>query len=136
MGSEKRQSRRCCGSRGNWSGFNIAAMVVGFVLFWPVGLLVLFWIITGRNVRELPAAMQNIWARFFGNWGSEGFAANDNIVFNEFQQTQHDRIAEIKREIRERSKRFDEFRADAKRRADEAEFNQFMSSAPTSDANG
>lgn len=138
MGSERRQSRfrsGGCRRQGNWSGINIAAMVVGFVFFWPVGLVVLFWIMTGRNVRDLPAAVQSIWARFFGNWGSERMSANDNIVFNEFQQTQYDRIAEIKGEIRDRAKRFDDFRNDAKRRADEAEFNQFMASAPTAESN-
>ncbi len=124
-----------CGGQGNWSAVNIAAMVVGFVIFWPVGLMVLFWILSGRHVRDLPSAVQGIWARFFGNWGSERGFGSDNVVFDEYQQTQYDRIAEIKTEIRERARRFEEFRADARRRADEAEFNQFMSSAPSSDAN-
>ena len=44
-GLNRNESRRfrkggCC-SKGNWSGFNIAAMVIGFVLFWPLGLVVL-----------------------------------------------------------------------------------------------
>ena len=56
-----------------------------------------------------------------------------NSVFNAFQQTQHDRISEIKEEIRDRARRFSEYRADAQRRADEAEFNQFMSNKPSTD---
>ena len=105
------------------------------MFFWPVGLVVLFWILSGRNVRDLPGVVQSVWARFFGNWGSERGFGSDNVVFDEYQQTQYDRIDEIKMEIRERARRFDDFRADAKRRADEAEFNQFMASAPASDAN-
>jgi hypothetical protein len=54
-------------------------------------------------------------------------------VFNTYQNTQYDRIREIKEEIRARAKRFSEFRADVKRRADEEEFNQFMSNAPERD---
>lgn len=61
-------------------------------------------------------------------------ASSDNVVFDEFQQTQYDRIREIKDEIKERSRRFAEFRARARRRADEAEFNEFMSEAPPRDA--
>lgn len=61
-----------------------------------------------------------------GNESSE----SDNSLFNEFQQTQYDRIREIKEEIKDRSNRFNEYRADAKRRADEEEFNNFMSSSP------
>jgi|GEM_PF-5125446 len=46
--------------KGNWSGRNIAAMVVGFVLFWPLGLVLLYWNITGRDVKDLPAAARGM----------------------------------------------------------------------------
>jgi len=124
---------RCSGAFGKgvgrsakWSGINIAAMVVGFVFFWPVGLVVLFWIMSGRQVQELPGAIREQWARMFGHDGSSAEAV-DNVVFNEYQQTQYDRIREIKEEIKSRSTRFTEFRMNAKRRADQEEFNQFMS---------
>ena len=132
-----RSRGQCCGNwgrRGNWSGLNIAAMVVGFILFWPIGLFILYWIVTGRNVRELPQGIRHQWSKVSGNWrGSDGFSQHggtENVVFNEFQQTQYDRIREIKDEIKERARRFGEFRADAKRRADEEEFNRFMTDAP------
>jgi hypothetical protein len=134
-----RSRGRCCGgwSKGaNWSGINIAAMVVGFVLFWPVGLFILYWIVTGRDVRELPQWIHRQWSKVRGMWnGDEGFSKderNGNVVFNEFQQTQYDRIREIREEIKERSRRFAEFRTNAKRRADEEEFNRFMADAPGS----
>lgn len=117
------------GRKGSWTGFNIAAMVVGFVFFWPVGLVVLYWIIRGRDVRDLPQAARQKWSQFFGG-GSGRSGHSDNVVFNEYQQTQYDRIREIKEEIRERQRRFGDFRADIKRRGDEEEFNRFMSSTP------
>lgn len=132
-----RSRDHCCGSwgkQGNWSGFNIAAMVLGFVFFWPVGLFLLYWIISGRSVKDLPQGIRNQWSRMTGNWsGNDSFnksGHNENTVFDEFQQTQHDRIHEIKEEIKVRLRRFGEFRSNAKRRADEEEFNQFMSDAP------
>jgi len=60
-------------------------------------------------------------------------STNGNSVFDEFQQTQYDRIAEIKEEIKERARRFNEFRMDAKRRAEQEEFSQFMASHPDTD---
>ena len=129
-----RHNRQRCG--GNWSGLNIAAMVVGFVLFWPVGLFVLFWIITGRDVQELPDAIRGLWSRVDDVWrgnGSDSRATTENVVFNEFQQAQYERIREIKDEIKARARRFRDFRAKAKRHADEEEFNQFMSDAPAKD---
>lgn len=131
--SEGRSRGYCCGnwgSRGNWSGLNIAAMVVGFMVFWPIGLYILYWIIKGRSVKELPQGIREQWSRMTGSWHGNGGGLSDNVVFNEFQQTQYDRIREIKDEIKKRARRFADFRANAKRRADEEEFNRFMDEAP------
>ena len=128
------RSHCCWKGGGNWSGLNIAAMVFGFILFWPIGLFILFWIITGRSVQELYRWTRKQWGKLTENWNDgDGFVTagrTDNVVFNEYQQTQFDRIREIKDEIKERSSRFADFRANAKRRADEEEFNRFMSDSP------
>jgi hypothetical protein len=128
------QSWSCSGAghygSGKWSGMNIFVMVAGFVFFWPVGLVVLFWILSGRHVRDLPAAVKQQWRKVFGGSGGS-VAHSDNSVFNAYQQTQYDRISEIKEEIRSRARRFRDYRADAKRRADEEEFNQFMANNPS-----
>lgn len=139
----ERRGRGMCQSKGKWSPFNIVAMVLGFVVFWPIGLVLLFWILSGRDVRDLPAAIQRKWQAFsqqsrvglHRRGGSDN--AMDNTVFNAYQQTQWDRVREIEGEIRDRAKRFMDFRADAKRRADEkefSEFREFMNSQPTADA--
>lgn len=118
----------------NWSGINIAAMVAGFMLFWPIGLFMLFWILIGRDAKAIPATIRQLWSKVTGFWeGHDGPQAHDsteNVVFNEFQQTQYERIREIKDELKERARRFRDFRANSRRRADEEEFNQFMSDAP------
>jgi len=131
---ERAAGKNC--KKSQWSCMNIVGMVLGFILFWPVGLVILFWILSGRNVQELPAAIKRKWAEMFG--GSKAMVSSDvddsgNSVFNAFQQTQYDRISEIKEEIRDRARRFAEYRDDAKRRADEAEFNQFMANKPSTD---
>jgi len=122
-----RSGRRA--GKSNWTGLNIAVMVVSFVFFWPAGLVVLFWILAGRNVMDLPAAIKQKWDELRGS--SHSFTFNSsNVVFNEFQQTQYDRINEIKHEIKMRSERFKEFRSDAQRRADKEEFDRFMANSP------
>lgn len=123
-------NRGCC-VKGNWSGMNIAAMVIAFVLFWPVGLIVLYWNIKGRDVRDLPAAVQSKWFSMVGSKRNKE-SGSGNSVFNEFQQTQYDRISDIKEEIKNRARSFKEYRSDAKRREDEKEFKDFMSSNPDS----
>lgn len=123
------------GEKGNWSPMNIGAMVVGFVFFWPIGLVLLYWNIKGRDVRDLPGTIKEKWADMRGRKCKSEAAGSDNSLFNEFQQTQYDRIREIKEEIKERARRFQDFRADAKRRADEEEFNQFMANNPDRNSN-
>lgn len=119
---------------GNWSAANIAAMVIGFVVFWPVGLLILFWNISGRDIRDLPAMIRRKWSAVFGGTtgvnGRYAYSSSENSVFDEYQDTQYDRIKEIKEEIKHRAERFREFRSNARRRAEEKEFNDFMSSNP------
>lgn len=132
-------SRSRCrrGHEGNWSGINIAAMVAGFVLFWPIGLFILFWILIGRDVKALPENIRQQWSKVTGLWeacdGRQTQHASENVVFNEFQQTQYERIREIKDELKARARRFREFHENSRRRADEEEFNQFMSDAPQRD---
>lgn len=116
----------------HWSGINIAAMVFGFVFFWPVGLFVLFWILSGRQATELPRAARNLWASMTGRSPAMR-SSSDNSVFDEYQQTQWDRISEIKDEIRSRAERFNEWRSNAQRRKDQEEFDRFMSSNPGAD---
>ncbi len=125
-----RHSRKGCCKRGHWSGMNIAAMVIGFVLFWPVGLLLLYWNISGRDVKDLPGTIQEKWSEMFNGsfFRTKKDSQGENSVFDEFQQTQYDRITEIKEEIKNRAHSFKDFRSEAKRRADEAEFKEFMSS--------
>ncbi|MEE9444235.1 MAG: DUF2852 domain-containing protein [Cocleimonas sp.] len=124
----RRSGKGCC-AKGNWSGMNIAAMVIGFLLFWPVGLVVLYWNISGRDVRDLPSTVQEKWSTLFNTKRHKG-SNSENSIFDEFQQTQYDRISEIKEEIVARARSFRDFRSDAKRRKDEVEFKDFMSSSP------
>jgi hypothetical protein len=133
-GPYERRSRGGCCSRGNWSAMNIAAMVLGFVFFWPLGLAVLFWIISGRSVKDIPEAVQTKWSSMFGgSFGrgrGQGNLNSENSVFDDFQQTQYDRISEIKEEIKNRARSFRDFRSSARRRAEEKEFRDFMAGNP------
>lgn len=123
-----------CGG-GHWSGMNIAAMVLGFIIFPPLGFAVLVWALLGRPVQELPGWVRDKWHQYFGAGRAISSGDSDNVIFNEYQQTQYDRIQEIKDEIRRRADAFRSFRFDAKRRKDQQEFDDFMSTSPDSGPN-
>jgi len=130
-------SHKGCCTKGNWSGINIAAMVIGFVVFWPIGLFLLYWNISGRNVKDLPGSIQEKWSAMFNGsfyrTKKHRDSQSENSVFDEYQQTQYDRVTELKQEIKNRDRSFRDFRSDAKRRADESEFKEFMSSDRSKD---
>lgn len=108
---------------------NIAGMVLGFIIFWPIGMVMLFWILSGRDVVDLPGAVRQKWLHYrSGDHRLNG--SSDNVVFNEYQQTQQDRIREIEEEMRKREESFRTYRASASRRKDRAEFDDFMSEGP------
>ncbi len=113
-----------------WTAVNITAMVLGFVLFWPIGLVMLFWILSGRDVAELPGAIRQKWRWYKGEHSRDFSGTTDNVVFNEYQQTQRDKIREIEEEISTLEERFRTYRANAQRRKDRAEFEDFMSESP------
>jgi hypothetical protein len=115
---------------GHWSGANIAAMVLGFVVCPPLGFVVLAWTIMGRPIEDLPAWVRDKWRQFFRGGNARPHDDSDNIVFDEYQQTQYDRIHEIKEEIKNRAKAFRAFRFNARRRKDQQEFEEFMASNP------
>jgi hypothetical protein len=74
--------------------------------------------------------VRNKWVQIFRNNSAGVHNDSENIVFNEYQQTQYDRIREIKEEIKKRAIAFHSFRFDAKRRKDQEEFDEFMASKP------
>ena len=37
-------------SRGRWTALNIVLMIIGFAVFWPLGLAMLAWIIWGDQI--------------------------------------------------------------------------------------
>ena len=125
-----------------WSAPNVLGVVVGFVVFGPLGLFVLGWVLSGREVLALPGAARRAWHALFGGPDGDGLfggagrapfaerSRTGNVVFDDYQRTQHERIREIRQEIAMRSRRFAEFRTAARRHADEAEFERFMASAP------
>ncbi len=123
---------RMCG-KGHWSGANIAAMVIGFIIFPPIGLAVLVWTILGHPIQEFPGWVRDKWKQVFRSRKEGPNGNTGNSVFNDFQQTQYDRIQEIKEEIRKRAEAFRAYRDNLKHRQDQQEFDDFMSAKPDKD---
>ena len=127
--------RRCKG--GGWRGVEIAAMVLGFIFVWPVGLAYLFYLLMRKRAdrdddwsrakewfsnmrhREWPTS-----GRMSGGFG--GMRRTGNIAFDEYRQAELDRLEAERRRLVEEEREFGEFLHNLRRAKDRDEFDRFM----------
>ena len=125
---------------GGWTPWNvpkpvlIAAMVLGFILFWPIGLAVLaFMIGSGRIGRrwarrwgmEPGAGPQRGYERGWSGWCHESRAApSGNSAFDEYR-------VETLRRLEQEQQDFAAFLERLRFAKDKSEFDQFMSDRRT-----
>ena len=108
----------------------ITAMIVGFVLWWPVGLGVLAYLIwSGRMGCGNKKAWREYFtdeARRFGG-GMSAFSSTGNRAFDDYRQ-------ETLRRLEEEATEFQSFLQRLRHAKDKAEFDQFMAERRNSPA--
>ena len=118
----------------------IAVMVLGFILFWPLGLAILAYMIwsgrmgCGRHGdmthwrRHMADRLERKWER----WGREmrgGFHSSGNRAFDEYRDETLKRLEEEQREFREFLERL-------RKAKDKEEFDAFMAERRSRPAEG
>lgn len=105
----------------------IAAMVLGFFVFWPIGLAILAYMIwSGRmgcarngDLTRWQARMAETWERNRGGWTRRHGFSSGNAAFDEYRQQTLRRLEEEEREFRDYLERLRMAR-------DREEFDRFM----------
>jgi hypothetical protein len=139
------RSGSCCGwksgshGRTRWSALEIVAMVGGFIIFWPLGLLALF--LKWKNKEMWPGAAEgtlpftglfskrpSMPSGSFKGFGFGGFSgpSSGNSAFDAYKRQQLDRLEEERRKLDDEQREFHAYLkrlADAK---DKDEFDRFM----------
>ena len=126
--------RRCGGGfKSRWSPWEVGAMVAGFVVFWPLGLLALFLKWKNGEMWRGAADSKAPWSGFkapdFSGWkttGSYGFSGSGNAAFDEYKREQLKRLEEERRKLEEEQHAFREWVEKVRRAKDQDEFNRFM----------
>jgi hypothetical protein len=137
------------GSR--WTAFEITAMVLGFIVFWPIGLAILGYKLWQHRYGgpDLQTLATNKWqeARAMmgsnSSWGcgamkrASGFySASGNAAFDEWRTAELARLDEERRKLDQAQREFAEY-VDAIRRAkDREEFERFMAERRARPAGG
>jgi hypothetical protein len=123
-------------SRGRWSALNIVLMIVGFAVFWPLGLAMLAWILWGDEIGARAAELKEQCrsfsdrARGFADraTGPGGFGANrtGNAAFDDYRAEELRRLEAERRKLEAMRAEFEGFLAELRRAKDQEEFDRFM----------
>ncbi len=125
------------GSRGRWTGLNIVLMIIGFAVFWPLGLAMLAYIIWGDEIRAKAEEVKGHFRSFgeraprFRDGGAFGFQGGfqgrtGNAAFDEYRAQELKRLDEERRKVEAMRAEFETFLAELRRVKDTEEFDSFM----------
>ncbi|HEY1540810.1 MAG TPA: DUF2852 domain-containing protein [Xanthobacteraceae bacterium] len=117
----------------SWHPGWIILMILGFIFWWPVGLLILGMVIGSRKMScwsghgydrwqdRMQDKMDRVRAKMdsFGNWGGNWSGSSGNRAFDEYR-------SETLRRLEEEQREFRDFLQRLRAAKDKAEFDQFM----------
>jgi hypothetical protein len=127
------RGHRCGFAR--WTPIELLAMILGFIVFWPIGLAILGFKIWQRKSGypgDLGAAAQEKWrearSAFSGPWASRSapWRASGNMAFDEWRAAEIARLEEERRKLDEAHREFAAFVENIRRAKDREEFERFM----------
>ncbi|HEX4299079.1 MAG TPA: DUF2852 domain-containing protein [Devosia sp.] len=117
-----------------WGPLTIALMVLGFVIFWPLGLAMLAYILWGEmfggssEKAEAFVGRSKAWCKGNGNrhqyrgWGP----SSGNAAFDEYRAEQLRRLEEERQRLDEEIQQFHEYMRTLRMARDREEFDRFM----------
>src|SRR5688572_16937131 len=120
--------------RPAWTPATIALMVIGFMVFWPLGLAMLAYIIWGDRLDGFKRDANRATDGFFrgcnrASWKAArygGPARTGNVAFDDWRDKELERLAEERRKLDEAMTEFDDYARELRRAKDQEEFDRFM----------
>ncbi|TDX81858.1 uncharacterized protein DUF2852 [Neorhizobium sp. R1-B] len=117
--------------RPEWTPATIALMVLGFVVFWPLGLAMLAYILFGDRLRCFKRDANDRADRMFAGCRRAKSRYNThfstgNVAFDDWRKAELDRLEEERRKLDEMRDEFDSYVRELRRAKDQDEFDRFM----------
>ncbi len=104
-----------------WSPLNTALMVLGFIVFWPLGLAMLAFILWGDELRNMFYDARHQFRRHSSHAADSG-----NVAFDDYRARELKRLEEERRKLDEMREEFDTYMRNLRRAKDQEEFDRFM----------
>ena len=118
--------------RPDWNPATIALMVLGFIVFWPLGLAMLGYILFGERLHAFKRDANEKVDNFARSCRSGGWNkhrphhSTGNMAFDDWRKAEFDRIDEERRKLDEMREEFDSYLRELRRAKDQEEFDRFM----------
>jgi len=121
--------------RPAWTPATIALMVLGFIIFWPLGLAMLAYIIWGDRLDGFKRDVNMKTDEVFRGCSGIGrkrrnrhshHAHTGNVAFDDWREKELERLAEERRKLDAMREEFDSYMRELRRAKDQEEFDRFM----------
>jgi len=120
-----------CATKGRWHPLHLVAVVAGFMVWPPLGFLLLAWFLWGDRFprdrfRDGFERARAGFGDFTRDAGRPAWAATGNAAFDDYRADTLRRLDEERRRLEEEGRAFSEFLANLRRARDKEEFDRFM----------
>jgi len=118
-----------------WSPLTIGLMVLGFIVFWPLGLAVLGYILWGEKFGGSSDKAQAYVdkGRAWCSSATRGYRSgtsfsqsSGNAAFDDYREAQLRRLEEERRRLDDEIREFQDYMANLRKAKDREEFDRFM----------
>lgn len=114
--------------RPDWNPMTTGLMILGFIIFWPLGLAMLAYIIWGERFQEFAGRARDQAKAHSCRHKSRfnGFGRTGNLAFDDYREAELRRLDEERRKLEEERFEFEKFVQELRRVKDREEFDRFM----------
>ncbi len=125
---------RSCMIKPAWTPVTIGLMVLGFIVFWPLGLAMLAYILWGDRFDGMARDARHQWRhshlkeRFDNMHSTKSYSRTGNVAFDDYRERELKRLEEERAKLDAMRSEFDDFLRELRRARDQEEFDRFMSS--------
>ena len=118
--------------RPAWTPATIALMIIGFMVYWPLGFAMMAYIIWGDRLDGFKRDVNKTTDSFFAGCRGRGrhnrsYNSTGNVAFDDWREKELSRLAEERRKLDESLREFDDYARELRRAKDQDEFDRFMS---------
>ena len=119
--------------RPDWTPVTVAMMGLGFMVFWPLGLAMLAYILFGERFQGVKRQANKTGnekmrgkSHRFGRHDFNAYGDSGNAAFDEWRERELERIEEERRKLEEMRAEFDAYLHELRGAKDREEFSRFM----------